>query len=180
MIIRDRHGSRGSRIWPMMVAVLCMGATELMGQYFGRNKVQYEQFDFKETQTPHFRVFHYTTEGPAIRDAVKMLERWHERQAAVFGDSLGPNQPVVIYANHADFQQTNISGGLIPQGTGGFTESRANRIVLPLTGVYADNDHVLGHELTHAFHYRIMKESRRKMRGGRGIPLWFIEGMAEY
>jgi hypothetical protein len=157
-----------------------MAAVESAGQYFGRNKVQYEPFDFRETETPHFRIYHYTPEKPAVRDAAFMLERWHERLCAVFGDSLGPHQPVIIYGNHADFQQTNVAGGLIPQSTGGFTEGRGNRIVLPLTGVHADNDHVLGHELTHAFHYQIIRNARRALTGARGIPLWFIEGMAEY
>ena len=55
-----------------------------------------------------------------------------------------------------------------------------NRIVLPLTGVYSENNHVLGHELAHAFHYDIMKSSNAGITGGNQIPLWFIEGMSEY
>ena len=36
---------------------------------------------------------------------------------------------------------------IIGQGTGGVTEASQNRVVMPLTGIYEDTDHVLGHEL---------------------------------
>ena len=48
-------------------------------------------------------------------------------------------------------------------------------------GIYEETDHVLGHELVHVFQY-----SAATGPGGRGIqstaalPLWLIEGMAEY
>ena len=28
-------------------------------QYFGKNKVNYEVFDFKIYETPHFKIYHY-------------------------------------------------------------------------------------------------------------------------
>jgi hypothetical protein len=30
-----------------------------------------------------------------------------------------------------------------------------DRVVMPFTGVYAENDHVLGHEMVHVFQYDI-------------------------
>ena len=75
-------------------------------------------------------------------------------------------------------------GGLIGEGTGGFTEALRTRVVLPLTGYYADTDHVLGHELVHVFQYEILlgaarRPGRRRPPAPR-LPLWFIEGLAEY
>jgi Tol biopolymer transport system component len=87
---------------------------------------------------------------------------------------------VILYANHPDFQQTNVIGGTISEGTGGVTESGRTRIVLPLTGIYADNDHVLGHELVHAFQYDIAGKSPNGLQSIGQLPLWVIEGMAEY
>jgi Tol biopolymer transport system component len=55
---------------------------------------------------------------------------------------------------------------------------------MPLAGPLADTDHVLGHELVHAFQYDIA--SRRAgpegqvQNGLHQLPLWFVEGMAEY
>src|SRR5690606_13960078 len=54
------------------------------------------------------------------------------------------------------------------------------RVIMPFTGVYAETDHVLGHELVHVFQYRIAGTTRNGLRSLGGIPLWLIEGMAEY
>ena len=44
----------------------------------------------------------------------------------------------------------------------------------------AETDHVIGHELVHAFQYDITGVGRQSMTGLTRVPLWFIEGMAEY
>ena len=36
-------------------------------QYFGRNKVQYDNFNFKVLETDHFDFYYYTAEEPARR-----------------------------------------------------------------------------------------------------------------
>jgi Tol biopolymer transport system component len=149
-------------------------------EYFGRNKVQYEQFTFNVLQTTYFKIYYYPSETVIVKDAGRMLERWNERYTKIFGKPLTKGQPVILYANHADFQQTNTIGGLISQGTGGVTEGYLNRMIIPLTGNYEENDHVLGHELVHAFQYEIMKSNELGLAGGSSLPLWFVEGMAEY
>src|SRR5918999_519076 len=93
-------------------------------------------------------------------------------------------QPLVLYASHPDFQQTNVVQGGIGEGTGGVTEGLKRRVVMPLGGTLAETDHVLGHELVHAFQYDI--SARRTAQGGasgggiESLPLWFVEGLAEY
>ena len=150
------------------------------GQYFGRNKVQYESFDFKTLETPNYRILYYPESQAVIVDAGRMAERWYDRFSTLFQHELKENQPIILYANHADFQQTNVISGLIGEGTGGVTEGLQNRVVMPLTGIYNENNHVLGHELVHAFQYSIIKESSGGLSAARGMPLWFVEGMAEY
>jgi len=52
---------------------------------------------------------------------------------------------------------------------------------MPMTGSYQDTDHVLGHELVHAFQYNIAQGRQGPGVGGLSrLPLWLIEGMAEY
>lgn len=151
-------------------------------QYFGRNKVRYENFDFRILETPHFDIFYYPAESVVTMDAARMAERWYARHAAVLNHQAA-KKPVIFYADHPDFQQTNVIGGFISQGTGGVTEGLRDRVILPFTGVYADNDHVLGHELVHAFQYDLEHGPQAQKTRGPGIqslPLWLIEGMAEY
>lgn len=149
-------------------------------QYFGRNKVQYETFDFKVLETDNLRIHYYPREEAAARDAARMLERWYARFRKIFDRSLPQDQPIILYASHADFQQTNAIGGLISQSTGGLTEGYMNRVVVPLTGVLSQDHHVLGHELVHAFHYEMIKSSEGGLARASELPLWFIEGMSEY
>ncbi len=153
----------------------------LEAQYFGRNKVQYDGFEFQVMVTPHFDIHYYPVEGAAIEDLARMAERWYERYARFFQYEFEGSKPLVIYADHPDFQQTNTLQDFLGESTGGVTESLKNRVILPMTGSYQDTDHVLGHELVHAFQYDIA-ESRQGagLMGLTRLPLWLIEGMAEY
>src|SRR4029078_8776599 len=152
-------------------------------QYFGRNKVQYDNFDFKILETPHFRLHFYPEEEEAARDMSRMAERWETRLSGLFSRQLKKRKPILFYANQPDVQQTNAVSGQLPEGTGGVTESLRDRLIMPLTGVYRDNDHVLGHEMVHVFQYDL--ENDAKQPGARGggstsLPLWVVEGIAEY
>lgn len=154
-------------------------ARPLRAQYFGRNKVPYERFDFDVLRTAHFDVHYYDAEKVAARDAARMLERWNARFSSLLNHQLSARKPVVLYADQPDFQQTNVISEQLDEGTGGVTESFLDRMVLPLTGSYAESDHVLGHETVHVFQYDIAAKQRG---GGRfeQLPLWLVEGMAEY
>lgn len=164
------------------LALLIFPATA-QAQYFGRNKVQYEHFDFKVLQTDHFDVYFYPNEREAADIASRMPERWYTRLSTVMRHQLRGRQPLILYATAPQFRQTNIVDNL-GEGTGGVTEALRRRIVLPIGGTLADLNHVIGHELTHAFQYDMTGRSGPEGRGAvpaaASLPLWFIEGMAEY
>ena len=159
-------------------------ASPAHAQYFGRNKVQYKEFKFEVLKTEHFDVYFYEEERESAARVGRMAERWYARLSSVFEHQLRTRQPLVLYASHPDFEQTNVVGGMIGEGTGGVTEGLKRRVVLPLAGTLAETDHVLGHELVHAFQYDISAQ-RAAAGGGSGtgieaLPLWFVEGLAEY
>jgi hypothetical protein len=143
-------------------------------QYFGQNKVRYEDLDFAVLKTTHFDIYYDRREAATIVAAGQIAERWYERLAEVLDHQLGRRQPLVLYGNHPDFEQTTVISGLIGPATGGVTERLRNRMVLPFTATLGDTSHVIGHELVHAFQFDMAR------RGTFQLPLWFIEGMAEY
>ena len=156
------------------------GASPATAQYFGQNKVQYQDFDFQQFQTDNFEIYFYPEEEEAVMDAGRMAERWYQRHSRTFLREFEQRKPLIFYANDTDFQQTNVIGGQIGQGTGGVTESLKERVVMPLTGSYKETDHVLGHELVHSFQYDIALRRDTEGFSLRNLPLWFVEGMAEY
>ena len=166
----------------LFVALLVLGGlpSPSAAQYFGQNKVQYEQFDFRTFQTDQFDIYFYPAEKQAVQDAARMAERWYDRHSRTFLREFQQRKPLIFYANSPDFQQTNAVRGRLGQGTGGVTESLKERVIMPLTGSYAETDHVLGHELVHSFQYDIALRKNNEGFSLRNMPLWFIEGMAEY
>ena len=165
----------------LVLGALSLLAPRAPAQYFGRNAVQYENFHFKVLKTQHFDVYFYDKESAAAAEAGRMAERWYTRISAILRHQLSGRQPLILYADHPDFEQTNVLGETPGEGTGGVTESLKRRIILPTGASLAETDHVIGHELTHAFQYDITGVGRGSMTTGLNrVPLWFIEGMAEY
>jgi Tol biopolymer transport system component len=154
-------------------------------QYFGRNKVNYESFDFKVLQTEHFDIYYYEDGEEIIPEAARMAERWYARISRLLDHQLNGRQPLILYTSHPHFEQTNAVFGEIGESTGGVTEVLKRRIILPLAGPLDASDHVIGHELVHAFQFDVTSVAGGGGVGFRGptalmLPLWFIEGMAEY
>ncbi len=167
------------RRWAWWAVTALMVPVLSDAQYFGRNKVQYDRMDFRVIGTDHFRVHYYPAESVATADAARMAERWYTRHSRLLRHEFNDN-PLIFYADAPDFQQSNVIEGEISQGTGGVTEGLRDRVIMPFTGIYAETDHVLGHELVHVFQYRIAEASQGGIRAMGVLPLWLVEGMAEY
>ena len=151
------------------------------GGYFGRNKVQYRDFKFQVLKTEHFDIHFYPEEEAAARMTARLAERWYARISTILNHQLRGRQPIILYASAPHFWQTTAVEGEMGEGTGGVTEAYKRRIVLPLAGPMHLTDHVLGHELVHAFQYDITNTNVSSGNAGAlNLPLWFIEGMAEY
>ncbi len=163
--------------------VLGVGLAAPAEAQFGRNKVQYRAFDFEIVRTDHFDLHFYPEEREAALDAARMAERSYARLSRILRHDFQERKPIIVYASHAHFQQTNALRGLIDEGTGGVTEALKNRVILPFTGSYPDFDHVLTHELVHSFQFDVIFRNGIMTESGPSygrIPLWFMEGMAEY
>ncbi|MFQ5704291.1 MAG: peptidase S9, partial [Gemmatimonadales bacterium] len=163
-------------------AALGLSAPAAQAQYFGRNKVQYEDFDFKVLKTEHFDIYYYPE--VQVEYVALIAERWYARLSRLLDHELSDRQKLIVYASHPHFEQTNALQGVQDEGTQGVTELFKRRIVLPMLGPLKETDHVIGHELTHAFQFDITGNGGGTLisgvPGAARMPLWFVEGMAEY
>ncbi|MBS3808382.1 MAG: PD40 domain-containing protein [Bacteroidales bacterium] len=164
----------------IIILLSLIGSSYAFGQYFGQNKVNYEQFNFEIYETPHFEIYNYLDQNEAIQRLGRQTEHWYDRHFSIFRDTV-TNNPLIVYNNHADFQQTTVISGQIGVGTGGVTEGLRKRVVIPFMVSNRETDHVLGHEMVHVFQYNLVKvNDSLGLESLQNIPLWMIEGMAEY
>lgn len=168
-----------------LLALAVAGAGTARAQEFGQNKVQYRTFDWQIIQTEHFDVYFYPVEREAALDAARLAERSYARLSRILHHQFQERKPIIVYAAHSEFQETNALGGEGPEeGTEGVTEFYKHRMVLPFLGSYEALEHVIQHEMVHQFQYDVY--SRGHPGGGVQTliavnpPGWFMEGMAEY
>jgi hypothetical protein len=150
--------------------------------YFGRNKIQYKEFDWKILRTEHFDIYYYDDMGGIAEIGAAYAEEVYDELKVKMNHMVTRRVPLIFYNTTIDFQQTNTTPGLIPEGVGGFFEFLKGRVVLPSNGSLYDFRHVIRHELVHVFMtnkiYRVLKDHR--IPTNRMPPLWFIEGLAEF
>jgi Tol biopolymer transport system component len=150
-------------------------------QYFGRNKPTYKSFEFDVIKTPNFDIYTYLDNDTLINNFAQWSEEWYSMHQKIFKDTFSNNNPLILYSTHSDFQQTNAIQGQIGTSTGGVTEALKNRVIMPVAPTLAQTDHVLGHELVHAFQFnKLLRTDSTSNYNINNIPLWMIEGMAEY
>ncbi|HLF62993.1 MAG TPA: hypothetical protein VI603_04555 [Saprospiraceae bacterium] len=166
----------------LLLSLLLPGLSlTVSSQYFGQNKPRYTNFDFRVLNTPRYQIYYYTDNDPFITEIAKQAEQWYDLHNAIIRDTLVTKNPLLFYNNHADFQQTSAVYGAIGTGTGGVTEGLRNRVILPFTFTNQQTHHVLGHELVHAFQYNmIIYGDSTSIRNMANLPLWMVEGLAEY
>lgn len=146
----------------------------------GKNKVRWDDFEWKVYETPHFRISYYDRVEPSLEKIASYAESSYDDLARKLNFQILEPIPMIAYATHAEFEQTNVIVGFIPEGVGAFATPVRNRMVLPIDLPEKELQALIQHELTHIFQYEIFFGGRR----GRAIyarpPLWFMEGMASY
>ena len=166
------------------ILILLLSTQALFGQYFGQNKVQYNEFDWNFIVSPNFNVYYYGDNHDLAIFTSKVAEesldqigkhlRWRSQKPI----------KIIVYTSHNDFQQTNIVNVYMSEGIGGVTELYKNRIVIPFEGSYAQFKHVIHHELVHAIiNDMIYGGNVQGVLSGRvllQVPLWANEGLAEF
>ena len=160
------------------VGTISVSNAQILNTRFGKNKVHYKVFKWATLETDHFQIYFYHGEERLARNTEHLAERAYHYLSTALNHDFQEKIPLIIYASSDDFQQTEIIAGFLDEGIGGVTESLKGRIVIPFLGSYRSFNHVIVHELVHAFQFDILSKG-----GGVSalyLPLWFVEGMAEF
>ena len=175
-------GFRGAVLGLLLVGIALPGTGWGQFYHFGKNKVQFAEFEWKKMETPHFDVYFFAEEEELAGYAAQMAEEGYLRLEQRFGHTVQRRIPLIVYSSHIYFEQTNVIPNLLPEGVGGFTEFLKGRVALPLSGSLPEFERVLHHELVHVFTFDRIRQVLRRHRitEFRPLPLWLSEGLAEY
>jgi len=150
--------------------------------YFGRNKVQYETFNWQVIKTEHFDIYYYPEFTEIAEIGARYAEESYEDLKIKFNHIVLQRIPLIFYNTHLHFEQTNTVPELLPEGVGGFFEFMKGRVVLPYDGSLRQFKHVIKHELVHVFMTNKVRRIQTDFRLTSELlpPLWFVEGLAEF
>src|SRR6056297_2039255 len=170
------------------ILILAVDSMSAFAQYypFGKNRVQYEDFEWRYIQSTHFDVYYYGEKNYELAEfSAKSIESAYKQLSEDFEHEISNRITLIIYDSHNDFSQTNVVN--LPtnsEGIGGVTDKMKNRMTVPFAGDYADFRRTLHHELVHAvfndMFYGGTINSIIRNNIQLVFPLWFEEGLAEY
>src|SRR3954463_12416304 len=175
---------KAARLLVCLIALSLGAATALRAQfgYFGQNKIQYRHFDWRVLRGEHVDLYYYPEEEELGRVALAYAEESYDSLERRFNHSVIRLIPLIVYASHTDFEQTNILPFIPPEGLLGVTEFLRRRVALPFRGNYSEFRHTIRHELVHVFQLSLAAQtfSRYPRFHQVGMPLWWTEGLAEF
>lgn len=164
---------------PLMVLFLLSAAgSDLLA--FGKNKIAYDQFEWNIYRSTHFEVYFYKGGEKALQKVVSFAESAYDDLARKFNFQISNRIPLIYYATHSDFEQTNVILMFIPEGVGAFAEPAKNRMVLPIDMPDEALLQLITHELTHIFQYEILFQGRFGREITNRLPTWMMEGLASF
>jgi hypothetical protein len=151
----------------------------------GQNNVRWWTFDWKWTDfapiegAAPVRLYFYEAEREVAKRAKPAIAAAYLDLAMAFDYTPSQAIPFLLYNSHFEFQSTTAFP--ISEGVLGVTSTQDLTMALPYWGEHARFQHVMRHELAHQF---TIQEVRDKAAGACNplelIPLWFIEGVAEF
>jgi len=150
--------------------------------YFGKNKIQYTEFNWRVMTTEHFKIYFYASEENVAAIAARSAEDAYRDLSIKFNHEIKRKIPLIIYSSPSYFSQTNIMPWMIPESLAGITELVKGRVVVPYHGSYYEFDRVIRHEIVHVFsisklNFVTLYHSNKDFFYP---PLWFMEGLAEF
>ncbi len=164
---------------PAVALVLALSAGPAGAQfipYYGKNKVNYDNFSWRVYKSPHFEVYYYPEFEQHLARVVSYAESGYQKISSDLKHEINFPIPIILYKTHSEFEQTNLVGGFVPEGVAAFTEPSRDRMVVPIDEPPDRLQGLITHELTHVFEFDLIPRNFVH----RQVPLWVDEGLADY
>jgi len=98
--------------------ILVVSSSTVFAQYhsFGRNKVQYTDFDWQVMSTEHFEIYYNAEMEHLALIGAQYAEKSYDVLQNKYNHSLNYKVPLIFYSSHLYFQQTNVIPNFLPEG----------------------------------------------------------------
>jgi hypothetical protein len=157
---------------------------QLTMEEFGKNRVQYKNFEWRYLSSENFDVYFYDGGEKIANDAIRYLEGEFDRITDVLGYAPYAKTKIFIYNSISDIQQSNVGVNQANFTVGGQTDFFKSQVEVAYTGTYNAfkkqlvlkfsrmliSDMMYGGSLTNMFQNSYLLS----------LPEWFIEGAANY
>jgi WD40-like Beta Propeller Repeat len=174
-----RRAPAARRLLPLALAAAAAWALPARAQfipYYGKNKIQYESFDWRVYKSPHFEVYYYPEFEQHLGRLVSYAESAYQKISSELKHEINKPIPLIYYKTHSEFEQTNLFPAFVPEGVAAFTEPSRDRMVIPIDEPSDRLNGLITHELTHVFEFDLIPRGLLQ----RNVPLWIDEGLADY
>jgi hypothetical protein len=155
----------------------------------GKNKVRWRNFDWKyvdflveQDGQGGVRLYYYDREREAAELAAASITQEYQHLKNTFGIIPDIKMPYILFASHLEFEEQNLFN--ISESILGVTSPQDLTLSLPYWGEYQRFVDVSRHEMAHQFTiqkaYQVQRLHKTRQNPLERLPLWYIEGMAEY
>ncbi len=153
----------------------------------GQNLVSWYDFEWLHYDIPSpsggkggVRLYYYRREAPVAEKALPVIRTAYLRLVEQFHYTPTKQIPYFLYSSKREFQTTNIFE--VGESVLGVTSPSDLKMSLPYFGDHETFRHVSTHEMVHQFTIQKLLDiaGAQELSFIQSLPLWFIEGIAEY
>lgn len=151
---------------------------------FGKNRLQYQRFDWHYIETPHFEIYYYNNGYTIAKIAAAMAEEDYNKLTSLVGFAPYFKSQIFLYNSVQDLRQSNI--GIYTQGyaISGQTNFVRPQIEVAYTGEKTIFRKELARGIADGYLFEMMYGGSLKdaLRNNLllNLPPWFMTGAANY
>lgn len=196
MIAKQRKGEsrnsigRQKRAWLGFLAMLGLvffahsGFAQQARETFGKNRIQYKQFEWQYLTSENFDVYYYDNRRRVATEAIQYLEGEFDRITDLIGYPPYLKTKVFLYNSVTDLQQSNVGLNHTEFNVGGETEFIKPYVEIAHPGTVDQFKEQLIYKMTELMVNEMMFGGSLKDMFQNAVllnlPEWFIRGASSY
>lgn len=151
---------------------------------FGKNRVQFKNFEWKFYRFSKYETYFYTGGKELAVYAAKAAQKYLLEQEELFDFDLRENIQFIIYNKQSDFKQSNIGLGLENGEIAGLTQIMGSKVFIYFNGTHADFDRqikegiaqvLINQQVYGSSWTQVLKNSSLL-----SLPEWYTKGLTSY